>query len=509
MRNLGIGKIACILPLFCLAVTIASPAQTFTTLFTFDGNTNGQAANAPLLQATDGNFYGTTDLGGADDFGGIFGLTPGGKLTRLSMFTNCPNCPKGSSAGLIQGPDEILYGTALGGAYSVGSVFKIAPNGVLTTIYSFCSQQFCPDGQYPESLVYAPGGNLYGTAAYGGTGPFCYNFKPVLCGTVFEMTPTGQLTTLYNFCSQSSCSDGIAPAALMLAANGKFYGTTTSGGEYNADCAEFGCGSIFVITPAGNLTTLHRFCSVTNAQGFCTDGEDPGNALIQGSDGNFYGTTKTGGANNGGTIFKMTPAGKLSTLYNFCSLANCLDGTLPYAGLVEGTDGIFYGTTAEGGANNNTGVCFGSGCGTIFKFSRAGQLTTLYNFCSQTNCADGTSPVGSLLQATDGVFYGSAIQGGSSNCRFGCGTVFSLSVGLGPFVEPSLEFGKVGSSINIMGNNLKGTTNVTFNGTSATFIVESGTFIKATVPVGATTGRIEVTTQSESLSSNVLFHVLP
>jgi uncharacterized repeat protein (TIGR03803 family) len=258
------------------------------------------------------------------------------------------------------------------------------------------------------------------------------------------------------------------------------------------------------------LTTLYRFCS----KGLCSDGEMPVAGLVQGADGNFYGTTPSGGIFNNnvcsgrcGTIFKITPGGMLTTLYRFCAEANCTDGAVPWAGLVQGTDGNFYGTTEIGA---NPACDLGYGCGTAFKITPAGKLTTLYSFCSQSNCADGVEPLGGLVQGTDGKFYGTASRGGNPNCipNFSsCGTVFSLSVGVGPFAEILPTSGKVGAKVAILGNNLKTATGVSFNGTAATFTIVSSTEIKTTVPVDATTGFVTVTTARRKLKSDRVFQV--
>lgn len=223
--------------------------------------------------------------------------------------------------------------------------------------------------------------------------------------------------------------------------------------------------------------------------------------LVQATDGNFYGTTYYGGANNDGTVFKITPEGTLTTLCSFCSQASCADGSSPVAGLVQATDGDFYGTTSPiGGA-----LCVASAlCGTVFEITPKGTLTTLYTFCSQPSCSDGSEPYGGVIQATDGILYGTTSWGGDDDG----GTVYSLSVGLGPFVKTIPPAGKVGQEVGILGNNLTGATSVTFNGTSATFTVKSGTLILTHVPTVATTGTVQVTLPSGTLSSNVLFYVL-
>lgn len=267
------------------------------------------------------------------------------------------------------------------------------------------------------------------------------------------------------------------------------------------------------ITAAGKFTVLHSFCSQVN----CTDGSTPFSGLMQASNGNLYGTAYYGGTNcfnagGCGTVYEITRTGKFTVLYNFCSRTNCTDGSNPYAGLVQATDGNFYGTTYQGDQLNFTCLDGTASCGTVFKLTPEGTLTTLYTFCSQIGCTDGGNPSASLLQATDGTFYGSTFLGGDSKCPggdVGCGTIFSLSVGLGPFVHANPGFGKIGSIVDILGNNLTGTTSVTFTGVAATFKVVSDTYLKAKVPTGATTGTIEVTTPSGTLLSNVTFRILP
>jgi uncharacterized repeat protein (TIGR03803 family) len=321
---------------------------------------------------------------------------------------------------------------------------------------------------------------------------------------IFKITPSGTLTTLYEFCSQTNCNapDGQFPeAALVQAPNGDFYGTTESGGAY-------GAGMVFKITPHGTLTTLYSFCE---AEPECTDGANPFGALVQATNGDFFGTTYGGGGNCtypcGGTVFKITPSGTLTTLYRFCSQSGCPDGANPRAGLIQASDGNFYGTTQLGGNNTDYPCIDDEGCGTLFKISPDGTLTTLYSF---TGGADGLEPFAGLIQGTDGYFYGTTYRGGDleAPCTLGCGTIFSLSVGLGPFVETQTTSGQVGAVVRILGNNLTGATSVTFNGSPAAFTVNSsGTSIVTKVPDGATTGPVQVVTPSGTLSNNTPFRV--
>jgi uncharacterized repeat protein (TIGR03803 family) len=482
--GLNWGKRACALVLLCATTAIASPAQTFTTLHSFNG-TDGANPNRPLAQATDGNLYGTAFFGGAngpceynpppDGCGTIFKITPSGRLTTLYSFCSQSGCTDGSepTAGLVQSIDGSLYGTTeFGGAndsctlngMGCGTVFKISPSGTLTTLHSFDSA----DGANPSAgLVRTTDGNLYGTTFYGGANGG---------GTIFKITPSGTLTTLYSFCSQSDCADGELPAAaLVQATDGNFYGTTLYGGAN-------GYGTAFKINSGGRLTTLHSF-----------DGEDGAypNGLVQAADGNFYGTTYEFGADGQGTVFKITPGGTLTTLHSF----DGTDGNYPETGLVQATDGNFYGTTQLGGADSE---------GTVFRITPSGTLTTLHTF----DATHGNEPTATLVQDTNGTIYGTTFAGGDiSACPGGCGTVFSLSVGLGPFVETQPTSGKAGAAVKILGTNLTGATSVTFNGTPATFTVRSSSLITTMVPAGATGGRVQVVTPSGTLRSNVPFRV--
>jgi uncharacterized repeat protein (TIGR03803 family) len=260
----------------------------------------------------------------------------------------------------------------------------------------------------------------------------------------------------------------------------------------------FDYGTIFKITPDGTLTTLYDFCM----QPDCTDGLSPGGGLVEASDGNFYGTTESGGTNFFGNVFKMTPAGVVTTIYSFCAQASCPDGSGPYGALVQATDGELYGTTISGGANS---------WGTVFKITLGGTLTTLHSF----NFSDGAYPAAGLVQGTDGNFYGTTSSGGANtDCTGsfygpGCGTVFSLSVGLRPFVITVPTSGAVGATVSILGNDLTSATSVSFDGVSAVFEITSRTMISATVPTGATTGFVKVSGPDYTLKSNVKFQVQP
>jgi uncharacterized repeat protein (TIGR03803 family) len=483
MRKLNWWKTWCAMSLLCAATAIALPAQTFTTLHSFDG-TGGADPYAGLVQAADGDLYGTTYEAGAHGSGTIFKITPSGTVSTVYSFCSQSGCADGANplAALIQATDGQLYGTTAKGGTSRydGTIFGITPSGTLTVLYSFCSQSDCADGANPAAaLVQATNGNFYGTTTDGGAGG--------VGGTAFEFGRTGTLRTLYSFCSLGGCADGEVPfGALIQTANLNFYGTTGDGGTD-------GSGTVFKITPGGTLITVHSFDF--------TDGHYPAAGLVQGTDQNLYGTTQAGGPNGYGTVFKITSTGTLTTLYSFCPKIGCADGSSPASALVWGSDGNLYGTTFEGGTN---------GQGTVFRISPGGTLATLYSFCSQSGCTDGAGPRAELVQDTDGNFYGTTVGGGTSAaCSGGCGTAFSLSVGLAPFVETRPTFGKAGKPVKILGTDLTGATSVTFNGTPAAFTVESGSLIKTAVPAGATTGTVQVVTPSGTLSSNVPFRVAP
>jgi len=373
--------------MFCAALAIASPAQTFTTLVDFNG-ANGAYPAASLVQGTDKNFYGTTYDGGANSppacnysgnvgCGTVFKVAAGRRLTTLYNFCSLTNCADGFNpyAGLVQARDGNFYGTTWGGgANGYGTVFRITPKGKLTTLYNFCSQTNCADGFNPSALIQAKDGNFYGTTQY---------------GTVFKITPRGELTTLV------ACG-GQPMAGLVQATDGNLYGETF----------DENTGTVFKITPGGKLTTLLIFDGV--------DGANPSGGLIQATDGSFYGTTQNGGIKGYGTVFRITATGELTTLHVF----HHLDGAFPQAGVIQARNGNFYGTTSSGGADNT---------GTVFKITPTGTLTTLHSF----NGTDGSDPAAGLIQATNGKFYGTTTNGGTgNNCNNGyfvCGTVFRIA----------------------------------------------------------------------------------
>ena len=482
--NRTVWRGVCALFALCILTAMASPAQNFKVLADFNNSTGAHPVGESLVQGPDGNFYGTANYSGHNSSAGtVFRLEPSGPLAAI--YTFCSNgCSTGahSISGLVLNTDGNFHGsTTAGGLHQQGTIFKITPSGTLTTIYNFCALTNCVDGREASgAMVRATNGNFYGTTLNGGGHGDS--------GAAFEITPTGTFTKIYGFCALSNCLDGSYPHGLIQGNDGNFYGTTEFGGAQNG-------GTVFKLSPGGTLTTLYSFWS-PKAGAQCPEGSGPSAPLVQANDGNFYGTTTGGGANMaGGTVFKITASGTLSTLHSFCSQTNCADGSAPYA-LIQATDGKLYGVTGGGGSGNS---------GSIFQITLQGALATLYKFCSQTNCADGEMPNNGLLQATDGNFYGTTYIGGTSSD----GVAFRLSTGLSPFVRTLPISGKIGSVITILGTDLTSPSSVSFKGTAAAFTVVSSSEIRATVPAGATSGLVKVTTPSRTLSSAVVFRVLP
>ncbi len=350
------------------------PAQTLTTLYRFN-TVYGEYASGALTQGPHANFYGAT-YGGPNASGTFFKINSKGVLSTLYAFSG--PYPAGA---LVLATDGDFYGAA------AQEVFKITPDGTPTTLYTFCSHLPCPDGMSPlAGLIQAADGNLYGTTSAGGAGNN---------GTVFKMTTDGEIATLYSFCPQGGCPRGGGPqAGLVQGSDGDLYGTTL--------------GTVFKISTAGKFTSL--FESGQTGDSFYA-------GLVQGADGEFYGTTYDGGAHGLGMVFKITSNGKLTILYSFCAESGCVDGSGSRAGLVQATDGNFYGTTMLGGA----------GYGTLFKISSGGLLTQLHVFCAEAGCLDGGLPMATLVEAKGGALYGSTSNWQSTACDSPCGTIFKLT----------------------------------------------------------------------------------
>jgi uncharacterized repeat protein (TIGR03803 family) len=478
------------LSVFSMVMMFASfgSAQTLSVLYNF-GSASGDPLNpqfGAIAQGRDGNLYTTAPNGGVDGAdggtpvccGAAFKITPDGTLTTLHDFTGGVDGGTPTD-GLTLGTDGNLYGTTLfGGANNYGTIFKITPQGDLTTLYSFTDGM---DGAYPNSApIEGANGEFYGTTSEGGV-TTCEDGDG--CGTLYKITSAGAFTTFFQFDS----SNGYGPTSLTLGTNGDFYGIATG---------STGLVVFFKITPAAKLTILHTF---TNTESVLTP-------LVQGSDGNFYGVSDTGPGTHGhGLVFKLTPSGKFTNLH---SMSPTSDGEEP-VGLMQATDGNFYGVNAYGGPANS--ACEGVSCGTLFQITSAGDFSVLYYF----NSTNGGVPEVAPLQHTSGVFYADTEIGGSGTLNAcsanGCGVFYSWkNASVTPFVSLLPYSGKVGATIEFLGQGfVPGETTVSFNGTAAAVHVVSSTYLTAKVPEGATTGLVTVTTSGNSLTSNKTFRVIP
>jgi uncharacterized repeat protein (TIGR03803 family) len=377
----------------------AQPAAVLTTLYSFQIYTEpAQFPSSALVLGRDGNLYGTAhgNISHQKDYGTVFMITTNGVLTNLYYFTDGDDGALPSTS-LLLSRDGSFYGTTSEGGTNAyyGTVFQVTTNGMLTSLYSF--QGGTNVGPADGPLVQGSDGNLYGAAAGGVINQF-----GVGNGALFKMAPDGALTMLYFF---TNGFDGRYPGGAYFDARYPCGGLVQgSDGNFYGTAYQGGtngAGTVFKVTTNGTFTSLYSFAGAN-------DGTFPSGTLALGPDGSFYGTASYGGTNGSGTIFKITADGALTPLYSFTGGD---DGAQPTAPLLLGSDGNFYGTTASAGN--------GYGVGTIFKIDTNGTLTTVYTF---TNGADGGEP-SPLIQASDGSFYGVAGSGGLG----GAGTVFRLA----------------------------------------------------------------------------------
>lgn len=408
----------------------------------------GNMSEAPLLLGTDGNFYGTASSGGAHNHGSIFKITPAGVETTLYSFTG-GNDGASPDAGLTEGPDGNFYGEAASGGpfentgdpENFGTIFKITPSGTLSVIYSFSGEA---DGAEPfDGLVLGPDGNFYGVTEASGTysnGLFSGQ------GDVFKITPTGTLTTLY------SGSDVNAPISIMLGTDGNLYVSNLGGG-------------VLKLTLGGSPTLY-------------TDGSALGgvSGLTQGNDGNFYGTTRFGGANGDGQFFQMTSAGDFTVLHTF----DGTDGASPFSPPITGMDGLLYGTTAYDGANSG---------GTFYSIATGGSFNTLYSFTATLNGTTLGTPLGAPIEYSDGSFYGAASAGGAD----GRGGIYKITDSTDlPSSNPTPSIGQISPNtiaagsgetvVTLTGAGFVAGSVVKWNGTALSTTFESATQVLAVIP---------------------------
>ena len=306
------------------------------------------------------------------------------------------------TTGVIRDDKGNLFGTTWGGGTSgLGTVFKLAPDGKQTVLYSFWQGSYGEFSSWPSGLALGKGGVLFGITGLGGN--TCGRYT---CGTVFALAPDGTKTTLHAF---NGASDGALPSGAPLVDEGGYlYGTTQYGGGHG-DCGHLYCGTVYAIAPDGTETVLHSFCSEKH----CTDGEVPGAGLIEDKQGNLYGTTQAGGVHRGGTVFKVTKGGTETVLYSFCSMENCLDGSNPRAALTMDEAGNLYGTAIGGGASNY---------GVVFELAPDGTETVLHSF---DQSVDGFSPSTGVVIDSAHNIYG-AVSGGYY-CGDDISSVYRLS----------------------------------------------------------------------------------
>jgi uncharacterized repeat protein (TIGR03803 family) len=300
------------------AIFKLTPSGKLTVLHSFNGSTDGGEGTGGLTLGADGNFYGNTSLGGTGDGGTTFKVTPSGTFTVLESFTEGSGSGYEPQYALVLGSDGDLYGTTIGGTEGVSIVYRITPSGVFSTIASLGEGTGYPGGQ--PSL--GSDGNIYVGTAGGGA----YSDS-----TDFKVTPDGVLTVLHNF----DGTDGLfALGGMVQGPNGMFYGAAGGGGSDDA-------GTIYSLTSSGDFTLLYSLNKYT-------DGDSPFPQIILGSDGNLYGVAFAGGLNECGTIFKVTPAGAFTVLYNFDGTEACE----PEEPLAQGTNGLLYGLVERGAARN-------------------------------------------------------------------------------------------------------------------------------------------------------------
>src|ERR1700683_617511 len=462
------------LGLACAAITLGlavrAHAQVLHTVGVFDGP-DGNGPYSSVVQAPDGNIYGTTDSGGNDTQSGtLFRLTPSGELTDLHNFCSQGKCDDGlsPSAAPVVGTDGNLYGVVQGGGSGgLGTFYRMTLDGEFTTLYTFCATQPCTGGGAPTGIILGARGNFYATRDGGGNAS--------RSGTIFSISPTGQFKLLYTFCSLTpNCLDGArAFYPPILGSDGNLYGVTWGGGS-------LGGGVLYELTPSGTYSVLYNFCG----QELGCSGIGEPYYVVRDANGNFFGTTEYNAEGRGyGSVFEFTSTNQLLVLHNFDD-----DNDWPYTGLTIANDGNVYGVF---GFDTKAG-------GSIFTVTPEGVYTRIYSFFGPA-----VPPVGRLFQGPDGSFYGVTPYGPGDFD----GEVFRFSNGLSPLVETVPVMGAVGQSVLILGNGLTGTTSVTFGGVAATFTVESDTYISATVPAGASTGVVSVVTPSGTLNSYPQFVV--
>jgi uncharacterized repeat protein (TIGR03803 family) len=458
------GIIAVII--FTLLAVVSANAQTYVDLHDFNCAIEGCGpTNVSLLaQGRDGNIYGTASSGGTHGDGTVFKITPKGALITLYNFSGSDGYfPQG---GLVLGMDGNLYGTTEFATNNAGTIFKITPAGILTTLHTFAGGT--TDGAWPlTSPTLGSDGNLYGVTGVN---------QGTQTGIAYEYSPISGYKILGNLTNSLPGSAFWAP--LIRGIDGSFYSTTYAGGTN-------GSGTVYSLSSTGSVNVIYDFDTTHGGWGYAP--------VVQDSQGNLYGTEAQGGTLGGGVVFKVTTAGGITTLNNFTDYCPGQSyGCVPVGGLVLGSDQNLYGSTYRGGPGND---------GVLFKITKSGTYTQLVTL----DGTDGAAIESTAIQHTNGIIYGVTSTGGA----YGGGVLYSLNVGMKAFVALLFNSGKVGATVGVLGQGLKTTKSVLFNGKSATFKVVSNNYLTAVVPSGATTGFVTVKTSTSSFKSNRQFIVVP
>ena len=453
----------------CVLLSGLLQAQTITPLHIFTSTPDGAYPNAILAQGRDGFLYGTTEQGGTNTCsdqgyttgcGTIFKMDSAGNVTILHEFSASDGSePK----GLVLASDGYFYGAAaFNGTYGFGTLFRISAGGLFTKLHDFTNTT---DGEYPQGqLLQASDGNLYGLTEIG----------------LYRATASGVVTMIYRF-TGNPVTNNTAP--LIQATNGSLYATMGFGWCNGSTCP---CGSVVKFNLQGSLVSEHDFSCYN-----LTNGNAPSSPVIQAADGNFYGTNVNGGSGSRGTAFELSPQNiaQLTLLHNFD-----ITSEYPYAGLVQGTDGNFYGVTKYSSLTPS---------GTVYQLTRDG----LYSELAGLPYNEDDFPYWSLIQHTSGKFYSSVYFAESQPGYYGF--IYSFDNGFGPFITFVRPQARIGGTAQILGQGFRGAWAVTFNGLPATsFKVVSDTFMTAVVPTGATTGPVVVTTPRGTLTSNRKFQIV-
>lgn len=430
----------------------------YTVLYNFNCATDGCNPLQPALlaQGEDGVLYSTLASGTSESLDGtVTNYMPGGGFSVLYRFGGADGM--GPQSGLTLGFDGDFYGTTTnGGVHGDGTVFRLA-SGSVTPLYSFANGS---DGASPWAPpVQTPDGNLYGVT-YNGATP----------GTAYKLAPNGTFSVIATLPSKTQ-------APLVMNVDGNFYGTTQYGGDSNR-------GTVFRLSTAGKLKLIHSFDP-------SVEGGTPIGPVMIAADGNFYGTTSGGGQYSQGIVYQLAPGGGYKVIHDF----QLLEGSGSTAGLVQGSDGYLYSVMPSGGSK---------GYGTLYRVNTSG---TKFQVLHQFNYKEGAYPSATPTLATNGTIYGFTAKGGNGE-NGASGVLFGFTHGLKPFVSLQLWAGAAGTQVGILGQGFSSATGVEFGSVAANYTVVSDTYMVATVPIGAKTGKVTVFEPGGNLATLRKFKVL-